>query len=211
MNTCIAQTSPFHQFDGEYLRKLRSGSSETTEHFVAYFSAILERKLRKYHLSRGSIDDICQETLVRVLNSIHGLRTPGCLGAYVLSVGKNVYREFCRAGSRTSKTAPSEDRFYDTAPDPERLVMNREVRQQIEQTLDRLSPTDRQLLVLALAEGHPRPYICRILNVKPANLPVMLHRAKVRFRNIFAAGATTSWHRHSTFAGSRGSVQGAAA
>jgi RNA polymerase sigma factor (sigma-70 family) len=212
MNSCITQTPPFHQFDAEYLRNLKNGCSKTSEHFVEYFAAILTRKLRKYGISSASIDDICQETLVRVLaglNGAHQLRRPECLGAFVVSVGKNVYHEFCRAGRRMSEAAANEDRFYDTALDPERRAMNSEVREQIEKTLQQLSPMDRQILVLALAEGRPRPDICRILNVKPANVPVRLHRAKARFRNLFASAATT-WCG-STFAGSRGSAQGAAA
>jgi RNA polymerase sigma factor (sigma-70 family) len=211
MNTCIAETHPFHQFDADYLRELRNGSSETLEHFVEYFSAILARRLRKYRMSPGSIDDICQETLVRVLarlNSEQGLRSPECLGAFVVSVGKNVHREFCRTVKRAGEAFPSEDRFYDTAPDPERRVLNGEVRQQIQQTLNRLSPIDRQILVMALAEGHPRLAICRTLNVKPAYLPVLLHRAKGRFRNMFTSESAPS-NRHSAVVGSHGSAQGA--
>ena len=212
MNTYVAQTRSFHQFDAEYLDNLKVGCAETTEHFVRYFSAILTRKLRKYRISTACIDDICQETLVRVLASLNGAhppRRPECLGAFVVSVAKNVYREFCRMDSRLGDAPPSEDRFCDAAPDPERYAINSELRQRIEETMNQLSPMDRQVLMLTLAEERPRPDICRLLNIKPANLPVMLHRAKARFRNMFAPD--TGWQGHSVFAGSRGSAQGAAA
>jgi RNA polymerase sigma-70 factor, ECF subfamily len=212
MNTCTTQTRSFHQFDADYLQKLKNRSSETTGHFVEYSSAIVSRTLRRYGISPGSVDDLCQETLLRVLAGLYGehqLRNPGSLGAFVAAVGKNVYREFCRAGRRT-EGVPKEDRFQDTAPDPERCAMNGEVRQQIRDALNRLSPLDRQILVLAIAEGCPRPEICRRLNVTPANLSVILHRAKARFRNVIAPGAA-SWRRDSVFRASRGSAQGATA
>jgi RNA polymerase sigma factor (sigma-70 family) len=213
MNTCIAQTRPFHQFDADYVQELRNGSSETLEHFVEYVSGILARKFRKHGVAPGAIDDICQETLVRVLasvNSERGLRRPECLGAFAVSVGKNVHREFCRTVSRAGESSPNEDRLCDTAPDPERCALNGEVRQQIQQTLDRLSPTDRQILVMALMEDYPRLDICRMLNIKPAYLPVRLHRAKERFRKVFVS-ESESWNRHSAFVASQGSAQGAAA
>ena len=65
---------------------------------------MLSRTLRRYRMSPGSVDDLCQETLLRVLAGLYGehqLRNPGSLGAFVAAVGKNVYREFCRAGRRT--------------------------------------------------------------------------------------------------------------
>src|SRR5579863_4888697 len=176
MGTCMVQTRPLYQFDAEYLRELRNGSSKTLEHFVDYFSAALARKFRKYRVSPASIDDICQETLVRVLASLkgeQGPQRPASLGAFVISVGINVYREFCRGVNRAAEASCSEDRFYDKSLDPECRVLNGEVREQIRQTLDRLSPIDRQILTMALAEDHPRQDICRALNVKPEYLPVL--------------------------------------
>ena len=58
------------------------------------------------------------------------------LGAFVVAVGKNVHREFCRTVSRAGEASPSEHRFCDTAPDPERRVLNGEVRRQVQQTLN---------------------------------------------------------------------------
>jgi len=209
MNGCIAQTHPLYRFDADYLRELRRGSSETIEHFVGYFSALVTRRLRTYRMSPGVIDDICQETLVRVLARLRhadGLRSPECLGAYVVAVARNVHREFCRAGSR-AESIPAEQQICDSAPDPERRFMNNEVRRQIQRTLERLSPKDRQILVMALAEGRPRAEICRALNVKPAYLPVLLYRAKERFRMIFSPGAAP--FQLATVTVSRGLADGA--
>jgi RNA polymerase sigma factor (sigma-70 family) len=190
MNACTAQNRSMHRFDAEYVCQLRTGRSETIEHFVAYFGVILARMLGKYGESRAYIDDIRQETLARVLNSLNhgrGLRTPESLGAYVISVARNVRREFFRSGAGISDLALAEDRICERAPDPERLMMNDDVRKRVQQTLDLLSPMDRYIILMALAEDRPREDICRALNVKAAYLPVLLHRAKARFRRVFAS------------------------
>src|SRR5215831_20042501 len=81
-----------HPFDGLYLERLRTGDSETERHFCAYFSDLIRLKVRARGMA-AYLDDIRQETFVRVLRTVRsaddGLRDPGALGAFVNAVCGN--------------------------------------------------------------------------------------------------------------------------
>ncbi len=92
----MSQT-PFNQ---DYLARLREGDSETERHFVAHFSNAIRLSLRYRLRSWQLIDDIRQETFLRVLNFLRSDRPmdhPERLGAYVHSVCMNVMMELLRA------------------------------------------------------------------------------------------------------------------
>src|SRR5436190_12063584 len=76
-------------FDEEYLRCLRAGEPAVEEHFADYFGALLTNMLRKRVRFRAQIEEVIQETFLRVLNTLQsegGLRSPERLGAFVVSV-----------------------------------------------------------------------------------------------------------------------------
>src|SRR5579863_9635646 len=66
-------------FDSEYVRLLKDGDPETERHFASYFGELLLIKLRSRLLPRQVIEDLRQETFVRVLTvlkSQSGLQSP---------------------------------------------------------------------------------------------------------------------------------------
>ena len=89
----------FQAFDAPYVERLRSGDFRTQEHFVAYFSELIQLKLRARLRSPQAIEDVRQETFVRVfaaLRSPGGIRQPERLGAFVNSICNNVLLEHYR-------------------------------------------------------------------------------------------------------------------
>src|SRR5205823_7621609 len=60
----------FHSFDADYLDRLASGDSAIERHFSLYFGDLLSLKLRVRIRSAQLIEDIRQETLLRVLQIV---------------------------------------------------------------------------------------------------------------------------------------------
>src|SRR5215475_10382693 len=83
-------------FNGEYLRRLRNREAETSEHFYAYFKPRLQIKLRARWLREADVQELMQETIVRVLHGVYNdaIRTPEAFGGYVSGVCDNVLKEF---------------------------------------------------------------------------------------------------------------------
>src|SRR5215471_15369948 len=95
----------FHAFTAAYLNALRAGDPPTEQHFVAYFSQLLVIKLRARRCDATEIDEIRQETFVRVLAALRqqdAVRDATRFGAYVNSVCNHVFLERLRAGKRAS-------------------------------------------------------------------------------------------------------------
>jgi len=180
-----------HPFDGPYLERLRLGDPETERHFCAYFSDLIRVKVR----ARGQgawLDDIRQETFVRVLRTVRsadGLRDPGALGAFVNSVCGNVLHETGR--SRRSGDARRAGEPADM-PDPEAVsaemqYLIEERRFAVRSVIDALEPRDRELLAALFLEEQDRDRVCERMGVTREYLRVLVHRAKHAFKMRYAA------------------------
>jgi RNA polymerase sigma-70 factor, ECF subfamily len=184
-----ASVLQFHQFDEAYLERLCSGEFRTENHFVAYFSELIQLKLRSRVNSPQAVEDLRQETFVRVfvaLRSAGRLRQPERLGAFVNSVCNNVLLEYYRSASRDN-SAEEEDGA--DVPDPSldvvAILSHKEMQQKVRQVLDELSERDRRLLREIFLEERDKDAVCRDFQVDRDYLRVLLHRAKQAFKAVY--------------------------
>ena len=110
MRCIIAIIVQRQSFDAEYVRRLAHSDPETERDFVAYFGELLAIKLRSRLRAPEQIQDVIQETFLRVLKTLRqsGIESPEALGSFVNSVCTNVLFEVYRAQSRVAD--PVEDR-----------------------------------------------------------------------------------------------------
>ncbi len=175
-------------FDGAYVERLRAGDPQTEQHFVAYFSTLLQLKLRARYLSREAVDDLRQETFARVLTAVKRkgeLRQPDRLGPFVNSVCNNVLQEFYRASSRTQPLEEDPPPIADKAINLEGFLITEQVRQVVREVLDELPERDRRILQAIFFQEKEKDEVCRDFAVDRDYLRVLLHRAKERFRVEF--------------------------
>lgn len=174
-----------YPFDEAYVRRLREGDPSTEMHFVAYFSKLLGIKLRARYLYADAIEDLRQETFIRVLRALRsegGLRQPERLGAFVNSVCNNVLQEHYRASSRS---LPVEDSHLEASGkilNLDDLLIAEQDRGLVRKVLNDLPERDRALLRAIFFEEKDKGEICREFGVERGYLRVLFHRAKERFR-----------------------------
>jgi RNA polymerase sigma-70 factor (ECF subfamily) len=177
----------FHTFDADYLQRLASGDPAIERHFGLYFSDLLGLKLRVRIRSAQLIEDIRQETLLRVLQIVRtrGVDHPERFGAFVSAVCNNVLMEHLRAESRHDHW-DSEPEVTDDSVDLDAPLVNQQRRQQVETVLSELPDKDRDLLRAFFLEDRERGELCRRYGVTEEYLRVLLHRAKGRFRSMYS-------------------------
>jgi RNA polymerase sigma-70 factor (ECF subfamily) len=174
----------FEQFDEAYIAGLRERDPVVEQHFTAYFGQLLLIKLRQRLRSRHAIEDVRQETFLRVLRILRssGVRHPERLGALVSSVCHNVLLETIR--SRRYEELPEE-----VGPDDSRGVLDglisEEQRREVHRILEELPERDRQLLRAVFLDEANRDTVCAQFGVDRDYLRVLLHRAKQLFRARF--------------------------
>jgi RNA polymerase sigma-70 factor, ECF subfamily len=178
----------FFSFDESYLQRLRGGDFPTEQHFVDYFGQLLLIKLRSRLRSSQTVDDIRQETFVRVLKAVRtgGVRSAEGLGSFVNSICNNVLQEHYRSSARS---ASSQDETPldppDTSIDLDGMLVAKQTREQVRHTLSMLSEKDRRLLRAIFFEEKDKDEICTDFGVDRDYLRVLLHRAKQSFRTLY--------------------------
>jgi RNA polymerase sigma-70 factor (ECF subfamily) len=181
----------FQTFDGAYVERLRSGDRDTEAHFVAYFGELIVLKLRSRLSSRQAVDDVKQETFARclqLLRSEGGLRNAERLGPLVNSICNHVLSEHFRATSRTEalEDQPAE-RFVAREPDALTRVIAEDNRKIVRQVLEKLPERDRNILRAVFLEEREKDDVCREIGVTRDYIRVLLHRAKLSFREAYMA------------------------
>ncbi len=174
-----------YSFDDQYLQRLREGDPTVENHFCSYFGKMLVIKLRSRLRSAESVEDVKQETFLRVLRAIRttdGIHSAERLGAYVNSVCNFVLLEYYRSGKR-------EDSMEDNVADPpdhtidlHGSLVTQEISKHVRQVLDQLDRKDRDLLTAIFLDEREKDDVCRQFGVDRDYLRVLVYRAKGQFR-----------------------------
>ena len=176
----------FCSFDATYVDSLCAGDRSTQEHFVGYFTTLLQLKLRSRLQSPQAVEDVRQETFVRVFKALRKegtLREPGRLGAFVNTVCNNVLFEHYRSSGR-SQSLDEEGQPEPQAPgaDALEIASSRQMKEKVREILVNLPERDRSLLKAVFLDERDRDEVCREFGVDREYLRVLLHRAKQEFK-----------------------------
>jgi RNA polymerase sigma-70 factor, ECF subfamily len=176
----------FHSFDAEYVQRLSEGDPKTEQHFTTYFGELLLLKLRARLRSPELVDEIRQETFLRVLTALRRKRTlehPERLGAFVNSVCNNIlfehYRNMARPQSLESINEP-----VSPAISPETLLVSAEQKEQVRYVLRELPERDQRLLRQVFLRERDKDEICAEFQVSREYLRVLVHRSVERARKL---------------------------
>jgi len=175
-------------FDESYVERLRAGDFRTQEHFVAYFSELIQLKLRSRLRSPQAIEDVRQETFTRVFAALHGgkVRQPERLGAFVNSMCNNVLLEHYRASSRDSSLEDEDQEdFPAISVDLLGALAAKQMGEKIREILGQMPERDRRLLREVFLEERDKDAVCRDFGVDRDYLRVLLHRAKLSFKSLY--------------------------
>jgi RNA polymerase sigma-70 factor (ECF subfamily) len=180
------RTVDLYSFDESYLRRLQDRDSATETHFVAYFGDLLRIKLRSRFYSTHAIEDIKQETFIRVLTSVRQgkIRQADRLGSFVNSVCNHVRLESYREFSRNQHLDTDSVDVPDPRADLEEKMLREERIQVVRAVLGKLPERDRNIL-RAVLEERDKDEICEEFGVERGYLRVLLHRAKKSFKTNY--------------------------
>jgi RNA polymerase sigma-70 factor, ECF subfamily len=186
----------FFSFDKAYVERLRSGDASTEQHFVAYFEQLLRIKLRSRMLhsrmlTSDKVEDLRQETFIRVIAAVHkdgGVRQPERFGAFVNSICNNVLLEYYRSAA---KNQPMDEVYMDIPDkilDLEGMLVTKQSAEQVRRILDAMPKRDRDLLRAIFLEDKEKDSVCREFGVDREYLRVLVYRAKDKFKALYEKG-----------------------
>lgn len=178
----------FQSFDEAYVGRLRAGDFRTQEHFIAYFTELIQIKLRSRVKSQPAVEDLRQETFARFFTALRDgkIMQPDRLGSFVNSICNNVLLEYYRAGLRNNSA--DDDAKNDvpaTGMDPVGVLAAQQMDKKVREILEKMSERDRRLLREVFLEERDKDEVCREFGVDREYLRVLLHRAKQSFKSLY--------------------------
>ena len=177
----------FFAFDKAYVERLRGGDPPTEHHFFVYFEKLLNIKLRSRNISPDRIEDLKQETFIRVIAAVRkeGVRQPDRFGAFVNSICNNVLLEYYRSLGKDQQMEETNQEIPDEVIDLEGMMVSRQLSDRVRKILSALPARDRDLLRAVFLEERDKDAVCREIGVDRDYLRVLLHRAKDKFKVVY--------------------------
>jgi len=178
----------FFAFNKAYVQQLRSGDPATERHFFLYFEKLLEIKLRSRGIGSDKLEDLKQDTFIRVIAAVRkegGVRQPERFGAFVNSICNNVLMEYYRSLGRNLQLNDTHDEIPDKVLDLEGMMVSKQCSERVRNILSALPARDRELLRAVFFEERDKDAVCRDIGVDRNYLRVLVHRAKDKFKAVY--------------------------
>ena len=196
--------------DLEQLEALRNGDERAFASLVDRYYGSLLRLAMAYVPSRAVAEEVVQETWVGVLEGLSRFEGRSSLKTWIFRILTNRAKTRGQrerryepmglggdSGDNPDGPAVDPDRFFKSGyfvdhwvsqpnawedETPERLLLSKETRAQIEKAIEALPPTQRQVITLRDIEEVSSQEVCNILDITETNQRVLLHRARSKVR-----------------------------
>jgi len=137
--------------------------------------------------SRAASEDLVQEVFLRILKYGRRFRAGERFRPWLYRIARNAAADHLRLAHREAGTPESVEEVADREwRAPERLQADAEARL-LQRALERLSPSEREVLILARFQSLSHGEIAVILGCSPAAARVRLHRAIHALRDAYLA------------------------
>ncbi|MFI6449742.1 RNA polymerase sigma factor [Kitasatospora sp. NPDC050543] len=166
----------------------QAGDEAALDRITAAFLPLVYKLIGRELDGHADVDDVVQETMVRVVDRLDTLRDPSSFQSWLVAVAKNEVR---RRWSRWQQQATTPVRPDDRVPDPDadfvevtilRLCLL-DARREFAEATRWLDHEDRYLLDLWQRENNgelTRPDVARALQISIYHVGVRIHRLKAR-------------------------------
>ena len=164
--------------------RARAGEGEAFKVLFDRHVSAVRRFLRDVLRDGATADEATQETFVRAHAQLGRLEQRARVKAWLLGIARNVAFEHRRA-RRDEVELDDADAPIEAvipSPDPERLLLDRELERQFDQALGLLSTHRRAALVLRLDHGLAYEEIATLMGWSLPTVKNEIHRARLKLR-----------------------------
>ncbi len=170
-----------------------ASQQELTDARNARFSALLRPVFAdcqrfSYHLAQNEADaqDILSQAIVSALENLHQLKNDGAFKTWMFRIINNHFRMLIRGRKREPEPIDPEI-LPRQKQDGDDFVERSERKQVLQRALSKLSPDQRQTLVLFEVDGLSIREISTVLSKSEVAIRVTLSRARERLKKLLKA------------------------
>ncbi len=173
--------------EDQLLARCRAGDVDGFGELYATYGRLVYRYA--YHMLGNAEDamDIRQETFVRAFQGIGSFRNHASLQTWLMRICANLCRDRARSAARR-REVPYDPQLveatngHDRSADPSNVVERADTIDTILRALSRMSPADREVILLRDVENVSTDEAALILGCTARHLNVKLFRARSRLR-----------------------------
>ncbi|HTK37475.1 MAG TPA: sigma-70 family RNA polymerase sigma factor [Pyrinomonadaceae bacterium] len=181
--------------DADFVDRLKNGDSLAYDILVTRYSGQIYGLLYRLTQDAEEAADLTQDTFLQVLRSIRKFRGDSELKTWLFRIAINESRNRFRWWKRRKREStvsldaqpasdglPLNETLPDTSEDPERILMRKQEREQIERALDDLPLPFREAVVLCDIEGQSYQEIATILGINIGTVKSRIARGREEMR-----------------------------
>jgi RNA polymerase sigma-70 factor (ECF subfamily) len=175
--------------DSELVRRTLAGDREAFGDLVRRYERLVFRIVGGFLRNPADVDEVAQEVFVRAYVALNRFRLGSPFRPWVAQIATRASYDRLRRRRRSAEVAwgqlpPAEQRAAEElagGTDPGDAAAARDL---AERALACLKPKDRQVLVLADAQGFTAPEVARALGCSALAARLRLHRARRAMRRV---------------------------
>ena len=184
---------PLSVTDGELLSRTAAGDHTAFSEFVGRHQGAVYRFLSTHTGSSADCEDALQETFLAAFRGCESFRGEGSARSWLFGIARNLSRRIYRKRvGEPDEMVPLEElglqagwgRPAWTGSFAESL----ERRDTLEKALARLSPDEREILILRELEGFSGEETAKVLGLSLAAMKSRLHRARLKLTAVLVGG-----------------------
>ena len=176
--------------DKALLEAARRGDPDALEGLLRRYQPRIYRFSMKMCRNPDAAEDVVQDTLLAMARTVRNFRGAASVSTWLYTIA----RSFCIKKRRRRKFAPEVEvslegdrpaaaaEVPDSAPAPDRLVEDHEVREALERALASLGAPYREVLVLRDIEGLSAAEVAEVTGLSVQAVKSRLHRARAAVR-----------------------------
>lgn len=174
--------------DRRLVELVLAGDNTAFEYLFDRYHEAIRRLFMQRMGGARDVDDLLQETFVKVYVNLHRYNAAYMFGQWVYTIARNTFVDYVR---RRQDDLPIDERFAapaSSAPTPEESVINGQQRRQLENYLERLSPRYRKLIEMRFFEEYSYEEIAAKLDLPLGTVKTQIHRARERMCRFITQG-----------------------
>jgi len=138
--------------DSELIARWKSGDERAASALVARHASALTR-FAVAQGERNEVDELVQDTFVRAFNSLDGFRGESSFRTWLFTIERRLLVDRRRAEKRRRDRVEIQEDDASTEYDALDGVVANETERRMRQAMSRLSPTQKEVFTLRVAEG----------------------------------------------------------
>lgn len=162
--------------DLELIARWKAGDTRAATKLVGRHSQALARFAASCG-EREGIEELVQDTFVRAFASLDSFRNESSLRTWLFTIERNLMLDRRRSEKRDRETVPIEETDRVSEYGALDALIAEEVQERVRRSLDRLSPTQREVFTLRVQQGLSYKEIAEIVNSTEGAARVHYHNA----------------------------------